>query len=1538
MTYRSFVDKLSAHDSLWDKLRKGRNPFEEEPPVSAEAEFPAGMPEGEQPETPQSLYEKYGQQLQDTIQGLQSEEYLSPEYFARKKQGGLATTAMTEEQIGTASQGAIEEIARQIEQKNKRWQEQAPERAKLIPGGTEFASFLETPAPEWLPKFSPMGSPIQTVGDIPKLLTEMPVLAEIGGIGKLGGKVGAVGKGIPKEIPISQQIAKLWNSSELSIFEKRQLAKDAGLSASTRVSKNRAWWTLSEQERNSLEPLLQGKLTPEIPPVGKIVPEGKLPVPEVGMPEVGLKGAVPPDNITDERGLITWYNKQFVDNTSSIRREADKMMQESKGTYEQRLKLSNDWEQKQLQPIKDAYMAEYYKEAERRGIKPDRVPSEAAKVTEKVIPEVTKLDMTDPYVKTRLDAVQEAIKGDVSSPSEAKAIIKNRGLYANDVNRAIHDAYFIEDPTGVGGISKTTVLNNLQDSLLKEQHYFEPKPEVPVTGKVTPVIPEVAPGVKKPTLNEYVTQQDPTWREADRPSEIKDRYRKEYEQLYGAEAPIKPVVSPEIPKEGKIIPKTAVKPTATVEKITAEAPIKPVGGESPIVPPEKPTATGTMPPVSPNSPLSRIQGMLQTKPEKTTSWADTSLKLQEHINDSYYGLRRMQGQITKIIPIQPGGETDIITAITRAPGAANAGLTRYELAVADMKKLAPDANITDISTILFSEHGKEVLAAKGAKRVLAGGVNTVTELDQALTDLRLKLGDTKYQQAESAARMVKSVYADERVRLVNSGLISQELGDALAKEYPWYNPMRYLDYVEAEAYKGRTVKPITVTSSGLRRLSEVGSEKAIQDPLTSLPGELVKNEVRIQKNDLAKGIIKVASEDPTLGIVKRKITVPVAQVEGKPIFRPQHGEIPGTISYFENGVRQVYDVPEWLYRETSVLNQSINNPLSLIIGALNGVSRAAFTSFSPVFTVANMMNDMLPAFIRGGVTPPETIRRMILSFRSLEKDPLMQAYRLSGGLQTRFYGKDAAEIAKQVGASGGTVIGKNTNIKKAIFDAIPAFGEHGEQASRVAVFEKNLNKTLPGWKTMAPEQIAVTPQARKAAADAVEATINFGRGGYLIRSANPFVIFLNASMEGTKLPFRTLRDSVRSRWALAGVGAGVAGLSAYNMSFPEYFDVPNRVRWGSVMIMLPSTKRDLNGKSVPKYLTVIPNTREWASFFAPLTYGMEKVFKENPEDIAQFAQAMIPQVSPVGNLPIPQVMTETIQQMANYDFYTGNPIVSQGKSYLPPTEQTGAYVSPTIEKGAQATGLSPLRVQHAMQSLFGGAGSAVTSVVDMVMGIKNKRGLELKTQFDALPTANRPEWINKLSSSDKSALTATYSQPQLNIPVISSIGARFYHERGGQLEQNDWDKFNKTVEDTNKEFAKIDKVSNLGIKLGSVGGSIDLKPGVVGGSIDLSPAQRTEYQRIVSKTVTEGVRKYVATLNYSLSPEEQKYRIQQVMSHLRDQARFEFIKSQGLKASSSTTPTLPSLGGMNRSTMPSPLQQYRERKSTMPSPLRGFTR
>lgn len=784
--------------------------------------------------------------------------------------------------------------------------------------------------------------------------------------------------------------------------------------------------------------------------------------------------------------------------------------------------------------------------------------------------------------------------------------------------------------------------------------------------------------------------------------------------------------------------------------------------------------------------LKDIETMWNKSPIKpATKWTETELKLQEQLNDAYIGLRRMQTTAGKAAPIAQGGERDLITMITRAPGMANAGATRYVLTMADIKRVAPNVSPKDINTFLWAQHGKEILLEKGAGRVLSGGVKTTEELDVILTELAAKAGKGGYKQIEDAAKIVQNIYKEERLRLVNAGFITAEDAALWEKMYPWYNPLRYVNYAEKQAAIGKKVAPFSKTSKGIYRLSETGTEELARPPLEVLGEQLVENEVRIGGNEIAKTIIKLAQEanEP---VTKLRGVRPVAQIPAKAgeealetIFRRTGGAIPGTLSFYENGTRQIYKVPDWIYREAVILSQTVRNPVSSLVGALNGISRAAFTTFSPPFVISNMLNDALTAFITRGIMPHQSGMRLLASLRGLEKDSIMQSFRLAGGYQMRFYGKGAGTLAKEVTASGG-------KLWKKIIKLIPEAGEAGEQAPRMALFKRQLSKYLPNWKNMTPEAIARTPQARKAAADAVELTINFGRGGYLIKAANPFIIFLNASMEGAKLPFRALRANPAARLRLAGVGVGMMGLNSYNLSYPEYFDIPNSVRWGSAIVMLPSKEKDSRGNPKPNYLCVIPRTREWGLFLAPITYAMEKMFTDNPTDFGTFAKTIAPQLSPIAEVPMPAVLAELTAQQANWDFYWSEPIVPNELQTSPSEEQVTPWTSRTLAEIGGRVGISPVRLQHASSSILGGAGKAVTSVtdylLDLIVPIKDEQKIaDALKEYRQADTANRIRILSKLTPDEQEALFKAMQRPEKGIPIISPVIKRIMPERGGQL-------------------------------------------------------------------------------------------------------------------------------------------------------------
>ncbi len=790
------------------------------------------------------------------------------------------------------------------------------------------------------------------------------------------------------------------------------------------------------------------------------------------------------------------------------------------------------------------------------------------------------------------------------------------------------------------------------------------------------------------------------------------------------------------------------------------------------------------PPIGPQE--AKLKSMFAPEPVKGMGWRGVELKVQEQINDGVIGLRRLQKDAKPFIDIDPGGELDLVNMLTRGPGAANAGATRFALTVQNMKRVAPQAVVDDVNTLLLSNHGKDILRVKGAERTLPQGIRTVEEIDAGLLAMRERLGEEGFRQTEEAARVVANLFKEERLRLHKAGFITAQEVGLWEEIYPWYNPFRYQEFADKRV--ASAAKPFTQTSRDVFRLTEKGTTASARPPMEVLGEQLVNNEARIQRNETAKAIIKLSQAQ---GLSVKKITGirPVAVEGDKLIFRP--GQVSGdTISFFEGGTRQIYEVPKWMSDEAIMLTRTINNPISSIIGSVNGISRAAFTTFSPAFVVSNMLNDSLTAFVSRGIMLPETAATLIRSLKGLKSDKIMQSFSLASGKQARFFGKNPKQVAREVGASGGQVVGDKKGIRRVIsgvVNAIPKAGEAGEQAPRMAFFRRELNKNLPNWKNMTAEEIAATSQGRKAAEGAVELTINFARGGYLVKAANPFMIFLNAAMEGTKLPFRALRFNKNARIRLAGVAGGMTGLNAYNMSYPEYFDIPDELRWGSVVVMLPSKEKDVRGNPKPNYISVIPRTREWGLFLAPITYAMETMWKNSPTEFGEFTKTIIPMLSPVNQIPSPVVLQEIFQQFANYDTYWSSPIVPQEIERLPAEEQVTEWTSRTMEEIGKTVGLSPVRLQHFGQATLGGAFRSATSITDYIIDLINPREVSpeiqrMATEFDALDTKlAQTEFLAKMSLEDKEEMFKVLRRPDKKIPVISDVIRRVLPERGGQL-------------------------------------------------------------------------------------------------------------------------------------------------------------
>lgn len=757
-------------------------------------------------------------------------------------------------------------------------------------------------------------------------------------------------------------------------------------------------------------------------------------------------------------------------------------------------------------------------------------------------------------------------------------------------------------------------------------------------------------------------------------------------------------------------------------------------------------------------------------------------------------------------------------------GASSAGLQKTVDVYAKMKRtLGKDVNENMVDAYLHLKHQQEVIKMH-PERAIPGGLQ-VDELEKGLEAMKSHLGEVKFKQVESAADVIKQHYNSLLDARVESGLASQDLADLLKGQYPWYNPIKYIE-AEGKYAIGVGGKRISVTSSGIRRLSELGSEAAMERPLNSLAVSTIEAETLIRRNDAAKAVIKLALQDEKLGSQIKKVVKarPVAKEAEKVIFRRPPGEIRGTVSYMEGGKRQVYEVPQKLEIVMKALDFVPASKFEAVIAAINQISKTAITGANPGFFIPNFAIDSMTAILTQGISPLRIGKRLAINLKNLIKgDEVLRELRRSGGGMEGFSGKSSQRIIREARKSGQLVLQKEIDWKQLLANPIELLEKIGyavEMSPRTARFETALKRGLT------KEEAALLSR---------RITIDFSRAGAAIRHANNFFIYLNAGVQGALIPFRALRDTPISRLFISGYMASILGNYSWNRQFPEYEDVPNYIKYGSLLFMLPSEEYDKRGNKVPHYITIVPNLREFAMFSAPLIYTLRKLDGEAPEDIGQFLGEVLPGLNPLGQitgqsgLPVPSQLGETMTEIAlNKDVYRDRPVVPDELIGLEPEKQYDEYTSETARRLGEIIGLSPKKIDYFVNSAFGGLGRVFISAVNAVIsGIApedvDPRIADLYAQLQEIKaplvapediSRRRDEFLYSLKAEDRETVLELERKPDKQIPLITPIMRRIYREGGGQLYKTGQALAEKETGISAKQTAKAGKI------LGGVSGEL----------------------------------------------------------------------------------------------------------------------
>jgi hypothetical protein len=104
--------------------------------------------------------------------------------------------------------------------------------------------------------------------------------------------------------------------------------------------------------------------------------------------------------------------------------------------------------------------------------------------------------------------------------------------------------------------------------------------------------------------------------------------------------------------------------------------------------------------------------------------------------------------------------------------------------------------------------------------------------------------------------------------------------------------------------------------------------------------------------------------------------------------------------------------------------------------------------------------------------------------------------------------------------------------------------------------------------------------------------------------------------------------------------------------------------------------------------------------------------------------------------PIPQVAKPLVEYSANYNFFTGRPIVGQGMQGVQEPYQVGPSTTKTAEVLGQSLGLSPLKLDQLISSYTGSMGMYGVTLIDSILNAENNSPHASK-RFEQLPIVKR---------------------------------------------------------------------------------------------------------------------------------------------------------------------------------------------------------
>ena len=602
-----------------------------------------------------------------------------------------------------------------------------------------------------------------------------------------------------------------------------------------------------------------------------------------------------------------------------------------------------------------------------------------------------------------------------------------------------------------------------------------------------------------------------------------------------------------------------------------------------------------------------------------------------------------------------------------------------------------------------------------------------SEIQESLNKLKDQLGPEGFLNLERIAQQHRGLLNKMIVRLNESGIIDDKSLKNILDKNQFYTPFEVVDFLETQGNQFARGSGFSAgIPSALKRLQ--GSEREVLNPIDAEVRYIFRAVNAAEKNLAKRAIVEQAQFSPEARTLVRKFDEKVI---------PRGFQ---KVSVFRNGIKEEWAVEENLANAINGMDAKAIDLMTKFMGKFSSALRMGATSLNTAFTIPNFFRDVLNAKVTAKSLfdvnlGMKDVTRGFLSV--LKKDKWFRNWERNAGgfsglqqiVRKSAQGVPAAERALAPSISSKVI--SSTNPFKFLADV----SEVSELTTRLGVFRAALRegKSVP---------LAITA--------ARNATIDFARMGNTMQLANLWVPFLNARIQGALNVMRGMKKNPKEFFKVSSGIIGVPYLATYfnNVTrFPHVWENIRQFEKEDNFIFIWGDAQDEEGRYTQ--LAKIPKGDIGRLLTNPIEEVLE--FSRGAEpDFAQTALKFVSDLSPIdferdgqfsaetlGSSILPPPIKALGEGISGVNYFTGKEIIPRNLQEAPATEQYAIKTSPIAIQIGKLVGVSPLKIENAVGTMFGTLGRQMLNPMDPT-GAISKRFLgasgteEQQRQFETL--------------------------------------------------------------------------------------------------------------------------------------------------------------------------------------------------------------